>query len=182
MRLINLVLFSLLGAGFLIAAAPALAHDHRAPEVDLAVAGKSQAGQLHWESWVSGDGRVCAWYNADGTGQYPRGVAIEAGRHAARFRFFKAERPRLTISILYSASGGRTEPSGIRVAPDYRLSRRQRDGRTFWQARFPARLDQLSRRHAYIHLEAHWPDQQGCGGEQAINRHFHLKAASPLPL
>lgn len=174
-------LTALLVVIFLALVPAALGHDHSAPRVDLAVAGKIQRGQLHHATWDSGDGQTCVSFHTDGTGEYPAGLAVERGRHRVRVRFFKEQRPTdVAIGLRYSDIGGRTPPSGEARRPRYSLTRATRDGQTIWRATFRVRLRQIAYRHAYIHVEARWRDEQGCGGRQEINRHFHLKVASPV--
>jgi hypothetical protein len=158
----------LFAAGALCAsgpAVPALGAEDGIPRTSLAVAGKTLRGGA-WstqESHPAGP-NMCVTGFGDGIPTVSRHVEVDAGRHEATVLFRRTDRPLRVDVTVYRRLDRYDTPTGRWREPDLTLEPVARDGRTIgWAASFSLRV----RGRRYVDAFAKWPDEDGCGEDEA---------------
>jgi hypothetical protein len=158
-----------------IAPAPALAHDHEPPRVDLKIDGRVTKGVTLGYNWErpTGNPGECVSTIADASGMYGPPLHVLGGTHTGQVRLFKQQRPKRLSLYAWSA----LDADGYPIAPYRRVPLKLRAVRRSgviraWRATFRVDIDL----DLPLELNAEWRDVEGCGGRESLGRGFHLAA------
>lgn len=149
---------------------PARAHDHRLPKTVLMKGGQElQTGRKVWEySWTSpSGGGTCVTEQAILTFGFPGDVTSVAADSVLRVRIHKSQKPQHFYLSKVDENGTTIRQLRVRLDPVVRRGRTEA-----WDAIF-----RVSRPDSdyYLTTEGHWPDREGCNGDQYAFWSFHVK-------
>jgi hypothetical protein len=145
------------------------AHDHRVPRASLHVGGATT--KLHpWSfEWISRSGDACSAIAADGLPNFKPRVGVRV-HPLVRVVFRKSQRPHRVHAVASHQLADHHHLANARRLP-VKLRARDRDGHRAWVAV----MHPTVRHRLFVDIRAHWPDVDGCGGDQNASWSFGLK-------
>jgi hypothetical protein len=158
-----------------LAAAPAVAHDHRPPKTRAGVDGVRLPGLLNELTWTRrfADGTCVTQISEFGQPFPGTALTVPPGSHTIRVRFFKDRRPAGVNVLAWTALEASGFPAGEPSSPDFTLRPRRRHGEVrFWTLSIPV---EVGAELALI-VNAAWRDNQGCRLPQSIGKGYRLRA------
>ena len=140
------------------------------PASGLVAEHQHQRGGLVWEEWTDGNRHSCVAQSGDGTGAYPRPLAISPGPHLAHFVLGRAERPN-RIRIVAYRSADQADP-GMKLPYELRPRLNRVGAITAWRVYFRVTPPP----NYYLDLYAKWPAHAFCGGPRHFLRTYSVKS------
>ncbi len=154
---------------------PAVAHDHRPPEVVLRHGDLEQRGRLVALRWTRPAGEEgCASTLIVKKPSYPgQGLPVRNGEFRARLRFIKPARPLSVKAEARPEVGADGDLAGPAADVGLRLRPRRPGGDlAAWTALLHSRVQD----HLYLRVSARWKDGDGCDDRQKATWTFHVSA------
>jgi hypothetical protein len=153
-------------------AVPAVAHDHKRPNVMLRSHGERQRGLPYSFEWTRADGKVCAAWAGDGIPNYRRKAMPWNPENPLHLYLYKRQKPDKVGVRMHRRLDDDDFPTGRGRRAEISLRRKVMDsGRRIWIADFTA----PDRRRWYLSARAVWQDVEGCGGAQSLDMALHIR-------